>query len=148
MEPTTKMILQQPDNTIWTPDISLPILNGVIYGGARPAMVLHANCGITFDLSHIRTLVPEGDLSGFTATIGISETVDKNVLHATDLWILLDGKMCYHLGQDKFKITPQQVALDLPGNARFMTLVATDGGETMDFDWWVLAEPQFVIDEK
>lgn len=147
MEPTTKMILQQPDNTIWMPDISLPVLNGVTYGGIKPAMVLHANCGLTFDLSHIRTLVPEGNLSGFTATLGISETVDKHILHATDLWILVDGTVCYHLGQDKFKITPQQIALDLPGNARFMTLVATDGGETMDFDWWVVAEPQFVIDE-
>lgn len=128
------------------PDINPWILDGQSYGSSKSAMVLHANGGLTLDLSQIRKPLSNVRLSAFTATVGISESVSETLIHAADFWVLVDGRIRCHYSQKGASAGVHSIRVELTENDRFLTLVATDGGDTINYDWWVVAEPLLVTE--
>ncbi|MFC1760786.1 FecR domain-containing protein, partial [Planctomycetota bacterium] len=73
----------------------LGILQGQIVGTeVYPAIRMHTNAAITFDLEAIRSAHPDMQVTRFGAYCGISETV-KNKSRAT-FWVLVDGQQVFH----------------------------------------------------
>ncbi len=144
-----------PIMTEWTPsleilsegkhlkgiDIEKWVLNKTDYGNGNGAIVLHSNSGLTFDIDSIRNLFPKFGSIFFTADIGITEAVDKDQLNITEFWVLIDGKVRHHMVQKDFKLKSEYVQIEILEEERFMTLVASDGDNLVDFDWWVVADP-------
>lgn len=122
-------------------------LGGQSYGSKEhPAIVMHSNLGVTFDLEAIRQSVGELSIDRFTALCGISELVSQTrslpEAPRASFFVLLDG-------QEKFEkqdISPADGAVsidvEIPREARFLTLLVTDGSDkTYDGDWTLFARP-------
>lgn len=97
---------------------------------------LHANAGITFDVEAIRnTLIgragSEGKSLRFTAKLGYFGAVGG---HYADAWVFVDGKQNAHFPKLKRDDGLQNVDIELPASSRFLTLVATDGGNGFSMD--------------
>lgn len=90
----------------------------------RSLLGLHANAGITFDLAAIREATLEKG-ARFTAQLAYFGQEGPNT---ADVWVFLDGKEAFV----RRGLTRKDglVAIDLPiaEDVRFLTLVATDGG--------------------
>ena len=131
------------------------LLNGEKYGTEdRPALFMHANVGITFDLDQIRGLVSTQELQEFLAISGMAESYPHNADREPygDFWVLVDGEVRY----SRQGVRPSdidEVRVPLTPNDRFLTLVVTDGGEdpanakefesrTSFNDWGVFALPR------
>ncbi|AQT68480.1 FecR protein [Anaerohalosphaera lusitana] len=117
-------------------------LNGVEYGGAqKPAIVMHANLGITFDLENIRMLLPGQELSAFRAKCGISEP-DWGGGNA-GFRVMVDGEERFALDDVKTADGAHEIDIPLESGAKYLTLITVDGGEENGNgkDWTVFAEP-------
>ncbi len=130
------------------------VLRGVQYGFPdHPAIFMHANLGITFDLASIRELLPEGTDLVFSSEIGVSEEGIHNECNA-DFWVLVDGQIRYQKRNVKTRGPCDQIKLQLTQTDRFLTLITTDGGFPLDTpklrqtdsDWCIFAEPQLNIE--
>jgi len=130
-------------------------LDGQVYGNEQnPAIFMHANVGITFDLEAIRAALPHLKITRFTALAGISENGPRRSPYA-DFWVLVDGKVCFsRRGADGKETYPIQI--DLKDSDRFLTLAVTDGGQdvclwidgrpyVLDGDWGLFALPQLHV---
>jgi hypothetical protein len=126
------------------------ILNGKDYGTrVDPVISMHANAGVTFDLQAIRATLSGVDIKRFTALCGISETAGMAILreagqaalHKADFWVLVDGQV--RLGREAVQVQTGgiPVNIELNKNDRFLTLIVTDGGDGIGYDWGVFAEP-------
>lgn len=133
-------------------------LNGQVYGTAdNPAIFMHANLGITFDLQAIRRTLPNLKISRFTALAGISENGPRRSPYA-DFWVLVDGQVRFcRRGADGTEI--YSIEVDLKESDRFLTLAVTDGGRekclwidgqpyVLDGDWGLFALPQLHLQAK
>ena len=99
---------------------------------------IHANAGITFDLEAIRQST---GLKGmrFTSRAGYFGAIGG---HRADLWVLVDGKKSVsfrHLTRERGL---QDIDLDIPPTARFLTLIATDGENGYSMDQIGFGDPQ------
>ena len=124
------------------------VLGGRRYGTlAFPAMSMHANVGITFDLDIIREAVPGIQIECFSALCGVSETALRETRHTvkehnrTDFWVLVDGRVCYQRLSVQAGTGAAPVRVELSSESRFLTLVVTDGGDNHGFDWGIFALP-------
>lgn len=126
------------------------VLGGQAYGTKEhPAIALHSNAGITFDLDAVRGELPRLDLGRFRATCGISEqagayTGEVSGIRA-DFWVLIDGKRRFTaigMGVDS---KPQEISVTLERQDRFVTLVSTDGDGQANYDWCFFAEPRLEV---
>lgn len=130
-------------------------LQGQVYGtGDNPAIFMHANTGITFDLQAIRRSLGNLKIRRFTALAGISENGPRRSPYA-DFWVLVDGKVRFcRKGADGAEVYPIQI--ELSESDRFLTLVVTDGGQekclwidgqpyVLDGDWGLFAVPQLHV---
>jgi len=124
------------------------VLGGRKYGTLTfPAMSMHANVGITFDLDTIREAVPGIQIERFSALCGVSETALRETRYTvkehnrTDFWVLVDGRVCYQRLSVQAGAGAAQVSIELSGESRFLTLVVTDGGDDHGYDWGVFAMP-------
>jgi len=130
-------------------------LDGQVYGNEQnPAIFMHANAGITFDLEAIRAALPHLKITCFTALAGISENGPRRSPYA-DFWVLVDGKVRFsRRGADGKETYPIQI--DLKDSDRFLTLAVTDGGQdvclwidgrpyVLDGDWGLFALPQLHV---
>ncbi len=109
---------------------------------------LHANVGITFDVAAIeRALVTVRDdeqksktsfALHFSAKLGYFGAVGG---HYADVWVFVDGKQVAHIPKLKRKDGLQNVEFDLPSSSRFLTLVATDGGNGFSMDQVGFGDP-------
>ena len=91
---------------------------------------LHANAGITFDVAAIRNALVEqaqtrANALRFTAKLGYFGAVGG---HHADAWVFVDGKQTAHFPKLKREHGLQNIEIELPPSSRFLTLVATDGG--------------------
>jgi hypothetical protein len=129
------------------PDINPWILGGQSYGSSKSAMLFHANSGLTLDLLQICKPLSNIRLSAFTATVGISESVPETLIHAAEFWVLVDGRIQCHYSHQGASAGVHSVRVELTEKDRFLTLIATDGGDTINYDWWVVAEPLLVTAE-
>lgn len=126
-------------------------IGGRQFGTAEyPALFMHANLGITFDLNAIRRDLPRGfRFSRFAADAGLSSDIDRTP--NAEVWVLVDGQVRFRTRlQDKTQFVPIQV--ELKETERFLTLVTTDGGDidhpgqagarATDSDWCVFGNPR------
>jgi len=115
-----------------------------------PAICIHPNAGITFDLEKIRALHSTLSLKSFTAQCGLSETVVQYAQQAlpgylpkANFYVLIDGLVRF----SKENLTPAQGAIPIhvpiEPDDRYLTLVTTGGTEQkISYDWCLFARPQ------
>jgi hypothetical protein len=111
----------------------------------NPAIGIHSNMGITFDLDEIRNQIPQIVIDKFSAAAGVSETVANAAddhRGKVDFWVLLDGEVKFSKRvhyQDGSSLVDVPVS---PDN-RFLTLVVTDAGDRDDisYDWAMFVNP-------
>lgn len=118
-----------------------PMLGGERFGTAeRPALGMHPNAGITFDLDRIRADNPGTGITAFQAIGGVSETAPQFPAGDVTFWVLVDGEVRFQhvISQTSSPVTPVRVTLT--PSARFLTLVTTCPGST-DYAWAVWALP-------
>lgn len=101
---------------------------------------LHANAGITFDLAAIRGASSDGELR-FTAKVGYFGAQGKN---CADAWVFVDGEKAAEFKQLRREDGLQNIDLELPKSARFLTLVATDGGNGFSMDQIGFGDPRVI----
>lgn len=136
--------------------MSTPIvLNGVRYGiPGKPAIFMHANAGITFELDRVREAYANITLRNFTALYGMPDCAARWEHGAVaDFWVLVDGQVRFHeKGITAFN--GGRLDIKLSDTDRFLTLVTTDGGKeslswknrTAYQDWCVFAEPRLHLE--
>ncbi|QDU50655.1 DUF1553 domain-containing protein [Gimesia panareensis] len=116
-----------------------PELDGINFTEAGHSLLgLHANAGITFDLEKIRSSTQLTDLQ-FTAKLGYFGA--GGVFHA-DVRVFVDGQEVakyIHLKRDDGL---QQLSIPLSPSSRFLTLIATDGGNGYSHDQVGFGDPR------
>ncbi len=100
----------------------------------RGVLGLHANAGITFDLSAICN-AHALRLTRFRATAG------KVFATSADLWVLVDGQLRWKAVRMSNGNGAMRIDVPLQPGDRFLTLVATDGGDGWGGDWVVFGDP-------
>lgn len=129
------------------------VLNGVQYGVPRhPALFMHSNAGITFDLQAIRKcyhdlhkgLTP----TGFKTVAGLSDAVLTQWPGQMDrppvagLWVLVDGETRWKKTDLVGGADPVRIDVPLEPDAAFLTIVVTEGEDlALSLDWVVLGDP-------
>ncbi len=124
-------------------------LNNVQWGAhGRPALSVHTNAGITFDLSMIRRANPDMKITAFKSLYGISDNATWGNSRKTvaDMWVLVDGeirdKAIGHHPQSK----PKTINVELKDEDHFLTLVTTDSDGVTNEDWCLFANPVLVTE--
>ncbi len=116
-------------------------LDGVSFGTpAHPALNLHPNAGITFDLDQIRRENPGIQIGRFTAVCGVPKDLPQAQFSAADVWVLLDGVVRLHLQYPVDRNVVERVDIPIPAQTRFLTLVATCSGRA-DYSWVFFGDP-------
>lgn len=103
-------------------------LDGMVYGTPeRPALLMHSNIGITFDLDAIRRGYPDLSLREFISVYGISQAYGmKEYDPVADMWVLVDGEVRF--SRENLTVGDTDlVRIPLYETDRFLTLVATEG---------------------
>jgi hypothetical protein len=127
------------------------ILKGQAYGTREhPAIALHSNVGITFDLDALRRDMPGLEIVRFRGRCGVTEAVRTHLSDGTswgiaDFWVLVDGKNRFEARGMTVDAEPSEISVPLNGRDRFVTLVTTDGGAGANFDWGFFAEPRLEL---
>jgi hypothetical protein len=118
-------------------------LNGIEYGTAsHPAIMMHANTGITFDLEAIRSMLPSTRILRFTSTCGLSETLYSTTLEkdaSADLWVLVDGQPREQVQVDFEDKSSAFVTVSIHDTDRFLTLVSSSDWNAGD--WTLYGDP-------
>ena len=116
-------------------------LNGINYSTSRhPALNLHPNAGITFDLDQIRQDNPDIRIDRFTAVCGIPKEMPHAQVAPADVWILLDGVVCLHLYYPTGQYVVEKIDVPVPARTRFLTLVTTCHGDA-GYSWIFFGDP-------
>ena len=110
---------------------------------------LHANKGITFDLQAIRRANPEYKPARFRAVAGNTArvAVSGQSVYA-DLWVFVDGQPRWQQRQINADHGAFSIAIPLRERDRFLTLVATDGGDGIIADWTMFGDPRLELSAK
>ncbi|MEZ6134306.1 MAG: DUF1553 domain-containing protein [Pirellulaceae bacterium] len=108
---------------------------------------LHANAGITFDLAAMRKAIM-GRASTrslqFTATVGYFGALGN---YFADAWVFVDGRKVAEFPKLRRADGLQQIHVELPASASFLTLVSTDGGNGYSMDQIGFGDPQVKLVE-
>jgi len=107
---------------------------------AHPALTLHPNAGITFDLDQIRKDNPDIRIGRLTAVCGIPKDLPQTQFSPADVWVLLDGVVRLHLNYPAERNVIEQVDVPIPAGTRFLTLVTTCSGRA-DYSWIFFGDP-------
>jgi hypothetical protein len=122
------------------------ILNGQAYGTKeRPAIALHSNAAITFNLESIRQDIPGFEITQFRAICGVSEEAGKGV-NKEDFWVLIDGQTRFEAKGLQSGSGSREIAIPLNSQDRFLTLISTDGDLAPNYDWGFFALPRLEIE--
>ena len=110
------------------------------------ALFLHANKGVTFDLEAIRRAYSDYKLLRFRAAAGNTETAsERGRPVSADLWVLVDGQIRFRRRGINRSHGAYSVVVPLDANDRFLTLAATDGGDTINTDWIVFGDARLEL---
>ena len=144
-------------------------LDGKVMGTKEnPAVTIHSNQGITFDLAKIRKTVPDLQIRSFDSIIGISGTAadaienehgqsfdetsdlkkvfDRHYSKA-EFWVFVDGKLKSYneLTSDS---DPVRISVPVTVSDRFLTLAVTESDDSHGYDWTMFGRPELVLDSK
>jgi hypothetical protein len=130
-----------PDSRIRT------ALGEVDYASAGHRLLfVHPNKGITFDLQAIRKANPGLRLSRFRAVAGnTSLDSDWNEPLSADIWVLVDGKIRFKRRDINIYTGAMPINIPLGPDDRFLTLVATEGGNGLRSDWIIFGDPRLEL---
>jgi len=116
-------------------------LQGVSFGAStHPALTLHPNAGITFDLDRIRRDNPDIQIERFAALCGIPKDLPQTQFSSADVWVLLDGVVRLHLQYPTGRNVVEKLDVPIPAQAGFLTLVTTCSGRA-DYSWVFFGDP-------
>lgn len=127
------------------------VLNGIQYGqAANPAIFIHANQGITFDLGAVREALKGVEIHQFESVGGISATAAEHGL--ADLYVLVDGRVRFSQSAIQ-KGQFCSIRVELGPKDRFLTLAAvTHPGKQVPAglnqehgDWCLFGNPVLVL---
>ncbi|HBV64898.1 MAG TPA: hypothetical protein DEF45_17960 [Rhodopirellula sp.] len=99
---------------------------------------LHANAGITFDLSAIRSASKWNEMRLLTK-VGYFGADDGS---SADAWIFVDAEKVYEKRGLKRSTGLQIIDLKIPASAKFLTLMSTDGGNGFGMDQIGFGDPK------
>jgi hypothetical protein len=122
------------------------VLGEQTYGqGRHPALLMHANVGVTFDLDAIRATLNGTRIAGFTARCGVSYRIRETEDPVSEFYVLVDGQLrfCREVAMRSPTIPRVQVSL-IPED-RFLTLVCLAGQENRG-DWSFFGEPALELE--
>ncbi|ARN55957.1 NPCBM/NEW2 domain-containing protein [Sedimentisphaera salicampi] len=112
----------------------------------NPAITMHPNTGMTFDLNAIREKLSNLKISSFAAEAGISDTVEKysESNARAFMQVIVDGEVEFEklLSSDS---PMEDVDIKLTGANRFLTLSVTEAGDSWGFDWSFWGNPVLTI---
>jgi NPCBM/NEW2 domain len=142
-------------------------LDGTVFGtNENPAIAIHSNQGITFDLSKIRRDVPGLRINEFSSLVGVSETVassleKENSRSFDDLpeikkifdvknskvefWVFLDGRQVFHK-EVSSAAGAELLQVPITRRDRFLTLAVTESDDTAAYDWALFGRPELIVD--
>ncbi|MBN2844164.1 MAG: NPCBM/NEW2 domain-containing protein, partial [Sedimentisphaerales bacterium] len=125
--------------------------NNVEYGTAmNPAICMHANVGITFDLDEIRAMNPGTRITGFTALCALSDTLKSTKYfdnQKAEMWILVDGQTIHNIQIDSARSTSALIEMAISDDDKFLTLVSTDGGDYNNGDWTFFGNAGLILEQ-
>ncbi|QDV43748.1 Planctomycete cytochrome C [Stieleria neptunia] len=124
-----------------------PELDGIDFTqDGHSVLGLHANAGITFDISAIRQSLTGGaaeNIPGtplrFTAQLGYFGASGS---HRADAWVFVDGQNVAEFKQLGRGDGLQPIDIELSPTVRFLTLVSTDGGNGIGHDQIGFGDPR------
>ena len=121
-------------------------LDGRKYGTySQPAISMHSNSGITFDLDKIRASLPGNRVVAFSTLCGLAGTRNFPI---ADFWVLVDGQKRFSMIKARQQDHARSVRVNLTDHDRFLTIVVTDSGNkpgTIGADWGIFAKPILVL---
>ena len=107
---------------------------------------MHANKGIAFDLEAIRHANPGCTIIRFLAAAGNSfSSEDESKRCLDDAWVFLDGRPVFRREHITVNDGELKIAVRLNDADRFLTLVATDGGNEFWADRVIFGDPRLVL---
>ena len=115
----------------------------------RGLLAFCPNVGLTFDFDSLHKTYPESRPARFQAIAGIASSSRLPAMAdgLIDLWIFVDGRLKYkRIGLSR-KDGPLNLIVELGSGDRFLTLVATDGGDGISSDWLVFGDPRLDMTE-
>jgi len=122
-------------------------LGGIDYSRAGHGVLsMHANLGITFDLDAIRRANPGYRPVRFLALAANTEIGNERGMSVSaDIWVFVDGRRCESFRgiNASHGVFPINVVLG-PAD-RFLTLVATDAGDGILYDWTIFGDPRLKL---
>lgn len=99
---------------------------------------LHANAGITFDVAAIRDAAKLNAMR-LTAKLGYFGAAGDT---RADAWVFVDGRLAAEFRGLRRNDGLQAIEIALPVSCRFLTLVATDGGNGFSMDQIGFGDPR------
>lgn len=110
------------------------------------ALLMRTNKGVTFDLAMLRGAHPGRTFTRFRAacvnTSITTPTPNRPVSDKSDLRILIDGQLVLEKTEILRTDPAFEISVDLPRDARYLTIAATDGGDGYHLDWITLGDPR------
>ncbi len=127
-------------------DPSPLVLGEKIFGqGSHPALLMHANVGITFDLDAIRKTLSGTRIKNFTSLCGISHRAREVGDPVSEFYVLVDGQLEYRQEITMRTLPIPRVQVRLNSDNRFLTLVCLAGKEN-NGDWSFFGEPALELE--
>lgn len=100
-------------------------------------VAMHTNAGFTLDLAAARAAHPgwaPAALRGVAVNVAPREHLQR-----AEFWVLLDGRLARRITLDS-RAPSRPFGVPIDGSPRFLTLIFTDGHDTFDHDWTILAD--------
>ena len=122
-------------------------LGGVDYFAPNhSALFMHANKGLTFDLDAVRRRYPDSKVLRFRAVAGNMEPEsERGGGSCADIWVLVDGKVRFKRRDVTHFLGAMPIDIAIAPNDRFLTLVATDGGDSYSCDQIIFGDPRLEL---
>ena len=121
-------------------------LDGKDYGTySQPAISMHSNSGITFDLDKIRASLPGSRIVAFSTLCGLAKSKYESM---ADFWALVDGQKRFSMVGARCRHRARSVRINLSDHDRFLTIAVTEGGNTPELsgtDWGIFAKPILIL---
>ncbi|MGD2093713.1 MAG: FecR domain-containing protein [Phycisphaerales bacterium] len=121
----------------------------------HPAIGMHANAGVTFDLDRIRAAHGDIRIVRFKSLCGISETVAefsdgywKSQRITAGFRVLVDGELRFYQELEAVPAQSADIDIALEESDRFLTLITTECHPDRPFAWCLFAEPILELSSK
>jgi len=131
------------------------LLDGKQYGTfIHPAITVHSNAGITFDLDKIRASLPGTRIVSFVSLCGIGDHSVHDISFSADFWVLVDGQKRFEWKGAARQHKARNIRIRLNEQDKFLTLVVTDGGKLREDtnaigrDWGIFANAALMLEDR